>query len=249
MDRVVIQPDGKILVVGAPQSLDGFGIARYNSNGSPDGSFGSAGFVTTPFPGGFLATSLALQPDNRIVVAGFSSGAFDHDFAVARYNSNGSLDTGFSADGKVVTDLTGEDVPRAVGIEPGGDIVVAGSGGRAGGNTDFSLVRYHSDGSLDTTFSDDGIQTTDVGPGGEVRGLAVQPDGKILAAGAAGSSDHSADGVLVRYDGVSSTPPPSGAGGSGGSAPGQGAAALKSCKKSKKAAAAKKKHCKKKRKR
>ncbi|MEH2043413.1 DUF4347 domain-containing protein, partial [Nostoc sp.] len=185
-----VQADGKIIVAGT----DGtdFALARYNSDGSLDTSFSSDGKVTTDFA--LLAIdivySTAVQADGKIIVAGVSNG----DFALARYNSNGSLDTSFSSDGKVTTDfgLLAIDIVYSLVVQADGKILVAGES-----NGDFALARYNSDGSLDTSFSSDGKVTTDFGllPNEIAYSLAVQADGKILVAGVSNN-----DFALVRYN-------------------------------------------------
>ncbi len=107
------------------------------------------GKVTTDFDSGDdQGQSVTLQPDGKILVAGFSKG----DFALVRYNSDGSLDTSFDGDGKVSTDIgSGDDRGHSVTIQADGKILVAGSS-HNGKNTDFALVRYNSNGSLDTSF-------------------------------------------------------------------------------------------------
>ncbi|MGF1936166.1 MAG: DUF4347 domain-containing protein [Nostoc sp. ChiQUE02] len=185
-----VQADGKIIVAGT----DGtdFALARYNSDGSLDTSFSSDGKVTTDL--GLLAVdigySTAVQADGKIIVAGVSNG----DFALARYNSNGSLDTSFSTDGKVTTDfgLLAIDIVYSLVVQADGKILVAGES-----NGDFALARYNSDGSLDTSFSTDGKVTTDFGllPNEIAYSLVVQADGKILVAGVSNN-----DFALVRYN-------------------------------------------------
>ena len=119
-----------------------------------DPSFGAGGKVTTAIGAGSDdAEALALQPDGKIVVAGTSSGAFNNlDFAVARYNPNGSLDPTFGAGGKVTTAIgTANDGVRGVVLQPDGKIVAAGFS-VGGGSLDFALVRYNANGFLDTSF-------------------------------------------------------------------------------------------------
>src|SRR5580765_1704166 len=105
------------------------------------------------------AHAVAIQPDGKIVVAGTSYSGFlivSYDFIVARYNPDGSLDTTFGLVGMVLTDVTGDsDYALAVAIQPDGKIVVAGSGSGASVSSAL-LVRYNSDGTLDTTFDSDG---------------------------------------------------------------------------------------------
>jgi uncharacterized delta-60 repeat protein len=142
---------------------------------------------------------VALQADGKIVAVG--GAAESSSFAVARYNSNGSLDTSFSGDGLQTTQFpfdTGDpgDATGAasdVAVQPDGRIVVAGYNFYIG-SPRFGLARYNADGSLDTTFSGDGVQTTDNGSG--IGGIALQADGKIVAVGGHGFSDYF---VLARY--------------------------------------------------
>ena len=173
---VAIQTDGKIVVVG--ESDDDFALARYNTDGSLDTTFDSDGLVTTDFGVDLSAfAGVVIQLDGKIVVAG---SAFPGGFALARYNTDGSLDTSFDSDGKVVTTF-GEGL--AVALQPDGKIVVSGV---TGGDEDFGLIRYNADGSLDTSFDSDGKVVTTFG-GIDVEenafGVAVGPNGKIAAAG------------------------------------------------------------------
>ena len=112
--------------------------------------------------------------------------ADDGDFALARYNPNGSLDTSFSGDGKLTTDFGGPRRATGVAIQPDGKIVVGRLAG-GGASGDFALARYNPNGSLDTSFSGDGKQTTDFGGADDgATGVAIQPDGKIVAVGSGG---------------------------------------------------------------
>jgi uncharacterized delta-60 repeat protein len=159
-----------------------FALARFNSDGTLDISFGAGGKVTTDFTGGYdYANSLAVQRDGKIVVAGVSN----NDFALARYNSNGKLDTGFGVGGKVTTDFAEYfDWARAVAVQSNGKIVVAGQAGIGNPYGEFGLARYNSDGALDTGFGAGGKVVTDfAGSNDFAFSVAVQPDGKIVAAG------------------------------------------------------------------
>jgi uncharacterized delta-60 repeat protein len=143
---LAIQPDSKIVVAGV---VDGdFALARYLPNGTLDTTFGDYGMVTTDFGGGRyeVINTLALQSDGKIVVAGLSEVSGNRDVALARYGSNGSLDTTFSSDGKVLTDFGSgsHDEFYALIIQPrDGRLVVAGES-FAGGGGDFALARYHA---------------------------------------------------------------------------------------------------------
>ena len=197
---VAFQPDGRIVAAGyteiGPCVFNGleqpcfdFALARYNSNGTLDASFGTGGMVTTDFAGpNDQASSIAVQPDGRIVVAGAAGGYINRgfDFGLARYNSNGTLDATFGTGGKATTDFAGvDDVPSAsaIALQGDGKIVVAG---RTGLNDafDFALARYNSNGTLDTSFGTSGKITTDfAGSSDQATSVALQPDGNIVAAG------------------------------------------------------------------
>ncbi len=193
---VVIQADGKIVVAGGAfplfTFLGNFELVRYNPNGSLDRSFGSGGIVTTIFPEGSYASAVALQPDGKIVAAGtvfvnFIPGeSSDTDFALARYNPDGSPDATFGNGGQVSTDFVGlEDDAFSVLIQPDGKIVAVGSANDPATFYDFAAARYLSNGAIDTTFGVTGKVQTDFGDQNfdRARSAALQPDGRIVAAG------------------------------------------------------------------
>src|SRR5439155_996244 len=164
--------------------------------GDLDPSFGTGGRVLTDFGGGDGARALALQADGRIVVAGSSSaGAFGSDFALARYNSNGSLDPSFGTGGRVLTDFGGDDEARALALQDDGKIVVAGGFG----GPCFALARYNPGGTLDTSFGTGGRVLTDFGGDDEAAALALQADGKIVVAGFSDAGGF-ALAALARYN-------------------------------------------------
>ena len=204
-----IQPDGKIVVAGALSvggrggTAAGFGLARYEANGSLDTSFGTVGRVTTLIGGGGRASALALQATGKIVAAGSYSGGF----ALTRYDADGSLDASFGSGGVVTTPVAGPDAgAAAVALQPDGKLVAVGSGHTISYyNSSFVLVRYEQDGSLDPSFGMGGIVSTafvDVMNcelcGDQAHALAVQPDGKILAAGE--TCRGPCNFALARYD-------------------------------------------------
>ena len=138
-NSAVILPDGKILVGGS--SISDFALARYNSAGTLDTSFNSNGIVITPLNGEDQITGLTIQPDGKIIAAGFTSTLNNYNYATLRYNSDGSLDNSWGNSGKVITDISGvEDKAQAVALDSSGKVVVAG---RAGGLV--SIVRYNGD--------------------------------------------------------------------------------------------------------
>ena len=193
---VVIQPDGKIVVAGGAFPLftfiGNFKVARYNPNGSLDTSFGDGGIVTTIFPAGSYASDVALQSDGKIIAAGtvfvdFIIGeSSDTDFALARYNPDGTPDATFGNNGQVATDFLGfEDDAFSILIQPDGKIVAVGSANDPATFYDFAAARYLSNGAIDTTFGVAGKVRTDFGDQNfdRARSAALQPDGRIVAAG------------------------------------------------------------------
>jgi uncharacterized delta-60 repeat protein len=191
---VALQPDGRIVVAGG--SGGDFAVLRFNSDGSPDSGFGFGGVALTDFGSGLtFGYAVALQPNRRIVVTGPTAVL---DFALARYKPNGGLDARFGFDGRVITDFEqDDDIPYAVAVQSNGRIVVAGLAASAQGDDafdeDFALARYDRHGGLDPSFGGDGRVTTDTGGGNDsAQAVALQADGKIVAAGTPGFT-------LVRY--------------------------------------------------
>ena len=197
---VAIQPDGKIIVAGSSnnETDSDFTVLRYNTDGSLDNSFSVDGIVTTDFESGNdQGLSVVLQPDGRIVVAGrsekirFSS---EYEFALVRYNTDGTLDNNFSVDGKVKTDIgvNFSDEAESVVLQPDGKILVAGTAGMEDNNLKykgaFAVVRYNSDGTLDNTFGPGGKVTTLFGASARGMGCAIQPNGRIVVAGYAANN-------------------------------------------------------------
>ncbi len=190
---VAIQSDGKILAAGLSGAGD-FALARYNADGSLDPSFGSGGKLTTDFGGFDAASALAIQPDGRIIAAGRDGSG---EFAVARYNADGSLDSTFGSGGKLTTDFGGFDVALGVALQADGKIVAVGGGGSG---SDFALARYNADGSLDASFGSGGMVTTDFGGFEAATAVAIQGDGKIVVTGSTFSGGFQ-QFVLARYNG------------------------------------------------
>lgn len=211
---VAQQADGKLVVVGETYanndySTEDFAVARYNADGTLDGSFGSGGKVRTDFPGlAAVASSVAIQPDGKIVVAGgaFPLFTFLGNFEVVRYNADGSLDTGFGNGGIVTTHFPGGQGSYAfsVALQPDGAIVVGGThfvafSSDASSDTDFALARYAPDGRLDASFGSGGLVTTSFGGNDDAFAVLLQPDGRIVAVGDATFSATYIDFALARY--------------------------------------------------
>ena len=206
---VVVQPDGKIIVVGSSLVPDfvnsitksDFTIVRYNANGSLDTSFGTNGKVVTDFNGrNDSAYSVILQSDGKITVAGVADAAVGNitHVALARYNANGSLDTSFGTNGKVVTGSS----DGATSIIQQGDskIVVAGFTSTTTGG-DFALIRYNINGNLDTSFGINGKVATGFSGLDDIGyGVMLQSDGKIVVAGKAYNTTSGYDFALARYN-------------------------------------------------
>jgi uncharacterized delta-60 repeat protein len=218
---VAIQSDGMIVAAGLSREIVGgvgeFALARYDSNGSLDATF-SGGQILTAIEGSNGAQAVAIQSDGKIVAGGGSTAGGSADFALVRYNSNGTLDGTFGIGGEVLTSISpiGSSGVDALVIESDGKIVVAGDALVGDSNLDFALARYDSDGTLDPTFGADGTVLTDFSGSGSfdgARALAIQSDGKIVAGGSSDASGESDDFALARYETTGSLDPTFGTGG------------------------------------
>ena len=174
--------------------------------GDLDTAFDTDGKVSTAIGAGTdFVKSVASQSDGKIVVAGYSDNGSNEDFAVVRYNTDGSLDTSFDTDGKVSTAI-GAGEALSIALQSDGKIVVAGNSYN-GSNDDFAVVRYNTDGSLDTSFDTDGKVTTAIGAGNDYAlSMALQSDGKIVVAGVSDNGGNY-DFAVVRYIASDSTAP------------------------------------------
>jgi uncharacterized delta-60 repeat protein len=199
---LAIQSDTKIVVAGVGTTGSGFpffALARYNVDGSLDSTFDTDGKVASMFAVGSYGLSVALQSDGKILVAGFNNTGSDHHFALARYNTNGSLDSTFDMDGIVTTLIMSNCEARSVTVQSDGKIMVTGYS-NTGNNYDITLARYNQNGGLDSTYDGDGIVTTDIGGTIDLAySMAIQSDGKIVVAGSVGPS-LSRHFVVARYN-------------------------------------------------
>jgi uncharacterized delta-60 repeat protein len=196
---LAVGPQGTITAVGG--IAGDFGLARYKRDGTLDQGFDGDGKVVTDFGGGEIPSSVAIAPNGQVVVVGVVSTSGTNDFAVARYNSDGSLDPSFDGDGKVTTDFGTDgdgslEEAQDVAIDSKGRIVAAG-GIHASFQDDFAVARYKPDGSLDTSFDGDGKVTTDFGISETARAVSIYPNGNIVAAGGTGGG--ATDFALARY--------------------------------------------------
>jgi uncharacterized delta-60 repeat protein len=203
---VAIRSDGKIVVLGTTTSLTccprlgEFALARFNPDGTLDDSFGGNGKVTASLTGTYdTASDLAIQADGKVVAVGSGDGQFE----AARFTADGALDPSFDVDGIVLTDITiGDDSASGVAVQDDGKIVVAGDAGFCCEYTSsFALVRYETDGTLDTTFDGDGEAITDFTPDDDsAADVAIQGDGRIVAGGSAGFNGSRSWFALARYE-------------------------------------------------
>ncbi|MFI5171833.1 MAG: T9SS type A sorting domain-containing protein [Chitinophagales bacterium] len=204
---VVIQPDGKIVAVGAVHiaatATDEFAMARYNSDGSLDNTFDFDGKVTTNFGAccSDQAFTVKLQSDDKIVVAGFSYVTSSFDFAIVRYNPDGSIDNTFGVGGFVTTDFDiSGDEGFSLAIQPDNKILLVGASGDWA-DENFAFARYDTDGMLDNTFGIGGKLSTSFGINtyDDAVSVIIQPDGKIALSGWS-YNDTYYDFALARYN-------------------------------------------------
>jgi len=196
---LAVQPDGRIVAAGFSRPTGGrfrFVVLRYSSSGTLDPTFGTGGVVETPLGNReAYARSLALQPDGKILVAGYSEDAFTPDgtadFEVVRYLADGSIDASFGTGGRVTIDMHGtRDELNAVAIGPGGKVLVAGYSSETGDDpihTDVAVVQLDSSGALDTTFGIGGLFLSAFGGRQRANSLAFDPSGRVVLGGLNGT--------------------------------------------------------------
>ncbi|MDD3160969.1 MAG: hypothetical protein PHX49_03465 [Bacteroidales bacterium] len=200
---LAIQSDGKIVVVGnsANDGNPNFAIIRLKDDGNADNSFSYDG-IDTISVGGVIdyGRSVVVQSDEKIILAGYSHNGTDNDFALVRYNTNGTLDSSFGKDGIVTTAIgSSNDQISSMILQQDGRIVVAGNS-YYNRSYDFALARYNIDGTLDTSFDSDGKQVTGFGNNSDfASSVALQSDGKIVVAGTTQEGFNS-DFALARYN-------------------------------------------------
>ncbi len=208
---VAIQPDNKILVAGyyegpffAPNlHTTDFALARLNPDGSLDTSFGTNGKVLTNIGGGEVVNALIIQPDGKIVAAGWTESFIGGGFALVRYTTNGSLDATFGNNGKVITGFGGEDtygIATSAALQHDGKIVAAGDYRLSETEWGTAVVRYNSNGSLDNSFDNDGIAQALFSTRATAYGVAIQSNGRIVTAFGNPQSNSSNDFEMLRYN-------------------------------------------------
>lgn len=201
LNAIVLNATGKI-IVGGTSSTGGLGhfvLAQYTASGTLDPSFGTGGIVTTTFDNNFSSLgSLALQPDGKIVAAG---DVFENtiDFAIARYNIDGSLDTSFNSTGKKTSDYGGTDGAGSTVIHPNGKIYVGGNSFDPS-NHGFRISRYNSDGTPDPSFNGGSVLVSFGATDDNLSSIRLQPDGKLLVVGRTNINAPNYDVELVRLN-------------------------------------------------
>jgi uncharacterized delta-60 repeat protein len=201
-----LQTDGKIVVggIGPTPPYGELALVRYNSSGTLDMSFGTNGMLTTDMSGSNnynTAFGIQLQPDGKIVASAYVYDGTRYKFGVARFNTDGSLDNSFGTNGKVISTIGFDDVANGIALQQDGKIIVCGYTWRPGyTDTDITLVRYNTDGTLDTSFGNAGVVIDpDSLNYGYLRVVTIQPDGKIIGAGQYGIPGAN-DFLAVRFN-------------------------------------------------
>ncbi len=196
---MALQGDGKIVLVGGVNGpTTGQVVIRLNgADGFLDATFGTDGIATIPYTTTSYLYDVAIQPDGKIVAAGITTDP-ELDITVVRLNADGSMDTDFSFDGKVVTDVDLEDWAQGLVIGADGKITVAGSTSHPGGNTNGLLVRYNTDGTLDNSFGTNGKVELDVSSTvDEFHNLTMDGSGSLFAVGA--TSNPGSQFLVAKY--------------------------------------------------
>jgi len=188
---VATQPDGKVIAAGKGynESTNAYAlsVARFNTNGSLDQSFGDAGVASVYFdPNIQTVTAVALQSDGTIVAGGNVETTLGTDFAIARFTSAGVPDANFGTDGKIIYDFDGYDYLSSLAVQSDGNILAVGGTS----TSNFSIVRFLPNGTVDANFGTDGKVIIDFyGETDDANAVKVQTDGKIIVAGETYNTD------------------------------------------------------------
>lgn len=203
-NAMTLQSDGKLIIAGYCGSGHNFCAARYLSNGTLDSTFSGNGIAQTVVgTASSSASTVAVQPDSKIVLAGLCANSAVYEFCALRYLSDGTLDVAFNGDGQLMTSIGNNGVTSAstlaLTLQADGKLLIAGTCDN--GSDDFCLVRYGPNGGVDTSFNGSGKVTTQMTPYPDnASALALQPDGKIVVAGYCGNSNIEFNFCAARYD-------------------------------------------------
>lgn len=198
-----LQSDGKIVIAGnATDGLnDDFTILRLNTNGTLDNTFSVDGIAQTSFGSGVdNCYAVVIQPDGKILAAGYSDVAGTDYIAIARYNSDGTLDLSFSTDGKVLQSIASNgSIASDIALQSDGKIIIAGRADNGMGFR-FAVARFNTNGDLDMTFGSSGYEVILIGSSyGIQNGLVILPNDKILMGGSYDNTSEM-DLVLIRLN-------------------------------------------------
>lgn len=203
---LVLQADGKIVAVGGKYKAtfaSDLTLVRYNPDGSLDPAFGSEGVLITELGDSFQPGGAVMQPDGKILVFGTTNrDKTVWNFALARFNPDGSLDSTFGRDGKLVTHLEGRDNASSIAIQADGRIIVLGNISRSDGYPPLKgvLVRFNNDGSVDPSFGNDGQVTIALRWDHGAKAIALQADDKIIVIGTLLDATNRPDFGLLRFN-------------------------------------------------
>jgi uncharacterized delta-60 repeat protein len=206
--KVVLQPDGKIVLACSPTNTPEFITARFNANGTADTTFGTGGVVATHVGGSDVAGGVTIDGAGRILVAGWDDGIQINGDYLLRYAANGALDSSFGSGGVATlvnpagwSSLVDARIVAGVAVQANGQIVVGGnlSNMQQGGLEYEVAVWANPDGTLDTDYGSGGWASTVIGGGGEARAMALQPDGLLLAGYVTTAGFNPTDLTLARF--------------------------------------------------
>ena len=204
LNSIVIQKDDKIVAVGYSISSntnnENLTLVRFTINGKLDKSFGESGLIVTEISNQKeIGESVAIQPDGKIVCVGTTQHDPNFDIFLVRYDEYGQLDPYFGLGGIVITNInSGHDIGKSLAIQNDGKIIVAGFSYSVD-NFYMTLLRYDSDGQLDSTFAKGGIAITDIKSSIGKLDLALQNDGKIILVGPS-EVDNTHHFTVVRFN-------------------------------------------------
>ena len=203
---ISLQADGKILVLGEATVFSGENdfvsrdliLLRYDSDGALDEGFGTGGVVTVADFAS--AASVAVTRNGKIIVGGSARNPEQRDFALRRYEADGSVDESFGEEGLAILDLGPGDQLVSLAVQRNGRIVIAGDFAAEDEGSDFVVARFHSNGTLDGSFGDQGMVTTGFNEFDDTAALAIAQNGKIIVAGTSAEFDGPDQAVFFRYN-------------------------------------------------